>query len=1273
MLFIKLYRYFELHSTARNFTLFVFVALCALSASRISFEENISRMFGDAAGSEYLALFAEKNRSSEQLLMRVWSEAGDPDRDSLIACADILTGLVESQCGEFLDGFNAGTDTDELAKIYAVVVRNFPSFVAAVEYPSMPERLDSSVAKYLNMLASPGSGTFAREGLLHDPAGFSFDFLSRLNGMQTESGFRMIDGRLFSDDGTNLIILMTPANRRGETGNNAKLVSRLDGISRDFNAGKFGYASFQTQYFGAPLVAVGNSERITKDIRLTVAVMLVCVVVLLVSVFGTFRMLFLVPATIAFSALFSLALVALVQTEVSLIAAGAGAVILGVVANYPVHFFTHFKYCRGGVEATVRSMIFPMTVGSFTTAGGFLCLVFTDSPILRDFGLFGAFSLVGAVLFSLVFLPHLAGRASGFTPAYGGFVRRTVARFRAYRAVGKTVSLLLIVVLTPMMLYFAFGVEYERDLNRLNYMSEETREAEARFNELAGSRKMLTLVSKGRTPDEALDNSRAAMRLTDSLAASGVACSYIGPAKALPSRSEMRANVERWNRAGESRSAGERERILAVFHRNGLNPDMFGDFFATLDGMAREMSEEDYGYLSAAVCREWLYSDSTVCTLLSTVRTPEENRHAIAGLVNAGGHTAALDRQTLASNMVSAVCGDFNSITLYTSLLVFAAILLSYGRIELTLISFVPMLVSWIWILGFMGLFGIRFNIVNIILSTFIFGLGDDFCIFTTDGCLKSFRTKENHTSVARAGILVSGLTGMAGFGSLLFAEHPAIRSLSVISALGIASVIFVSQTLQPLLFRILVEKPVARGHAPVSFLTLINSAVFFGYFFAGSVLLSLTTVVLKMLPMRRRVKKLLLHLMMHHLCRFLDFITLSVRKITLNPHGETFRKPAIIVANHQSMIDILRLLILSPRIVFVVKGWVWRSPVMGLFVRFAGFHTLPDVQGSLECYSRTLKEGYSIAVFPEGSRTEGDRIRRFHKGAFFLAQRLDVDIIPVVMRHNAAILPKNSFAIYPGQTVLMIDRRISPRDPAFGPGYRELAKSVSTLFRERYAELGETTADAAHCVRRLRDAFMYRGPVLEWYLRIKLKIEDAYADFEKFVPPRGKIIDAGCGYGFLSCVLSLRHSERRITAVDYDAEKIAVARRCYPSGTGLTFVHADLKTYGFEAADCFIFCDVLHYLDRESTEELARKLARKLNPGGVIVIRDADAGNREFNRVAEFFSTRVVRFNRTENELNFLLADDICRIFAAHGFETEIVESRKFAVNTYVIARLGN
>ena len=79
------------------------------------------------------------------------------------------------------------------------------------------------------------------------------------------------------------------------------------------------------------------------------------------------------------------------------------------------------------------------------------------------------------------------------------------------------------------------------------------------------------------------------------------------------------------------------------------------------------------------------------------------------------------DRGYFANQWVSAVNQDFYLILYISSFLIFFALWISYGRIELTLMSFLPMLVSWIIIVGLMGMLGIEFNIINIILSTFIF------------------------------------------------------------------------------------------------------------------------------------------------------------------------------------------------------------------------------------------------------------------------------------------------------------------------------------------------------------------------------------------------------------------------------------------------------------------------------------------------------------------------------------------------------------------------
>ena len=78
---------------------------------------------------------------------------------------------------------------------------------------------------------------------------------------------------------------------------------------------------------------------------------------------------------------------------------------------------------------------------------------------------------------------------------------------------------------------------------------------------------------------------------------------------------------------------------------------------------------------------------------------------------------------------------------MFSALIVFITLLIVYGRIELALFAFFPMIMGWIWILGISSFFDIPFNFVNIVISTFIFGLGDDFSIFITDGMIQAHKT----------------------------------------------------------------------------------------------------------------------------------------------------------------------------------------------------------------------------------------------------------------------------------------------------------------------------------------------------------------------------------------------------------------------------------------------------------------------------------------------------------------------------------------------------
>ena len=89
-----------------------------------------------------------------------------------------------------------------------------------------------------------------------------------------------------------------------------------------------------------------------------------------------------------------------------------------------------------------------------------------------------------------------------------------------------------------------------------------------------------------------------------------------------------------------------------------------------------------------------------------------------------------------------------------------------------------------------------------------------------------------------------------------------------------------------------------------------------------------------------------------------------------------------------------------------------------------------------------------------------------------------------------------------------------------------------------------QSTTDNPVFYENLVQNYIYKGPVEEWYIRIKVKMEDNYRLFNQLVPVKGQITDIGCGFGPLCYMLSQLSEEREITGIDYDEDKIAVAQQ---------------------------------------------------------------------------------------------------------------------------------
>ncbi|MBO4842223.1 MAG: 1-acyl-sn-glycerol-3-phosphate acyltransferase [Bacteroidales bacterium] len=169
----------------------------------------------------------------------------------------------------------------------------------------------------------------------------------------------------------------------------------------------------------------------------------------------------------------------------------------------------------------------------------------------------------------------------------------------------------------------------------------------------------------------------------------------------------------------------------------------------------------------------------------------------------------------------------------------------------------------------------------------------------------------------------------------------------------------------------------------------------------------------------------------------------------------EDFSRPAIITCNHQSHLDLLPMLALTPKLVILTADWVWHNPLYGFIIREADF--LPASKG-LEVIAPRLRElvdkGYSIAVYPESTRSLDGSIGRFHQGAFYLADQLQVDILPVVLFGAGKALPKHGRLLRRGPIRLEIDERISPEEmKTHGDTYKAQASYLRSYYISRCGE----------------------------------------------------------------------------------------------------------------------------------------------------------------------------------------------------------------------------
>ena len=172
-------------------------------------------------------------------------------------------------------------------------------------------------------------------------------------------------------------------------------------------------------------------------------------------------------------------------------------------------------------------------------------------------------------------------------------------------------------------------------------------------------------------------------------------------------------------------------------------------------------------------------------------------------------------------------------------------------------------------------------------------------------------------------------------------------------------------------------------------------------------------------------------------------FVT-NILGLHLTQQGELTSHQSVIIANHQSFIDIVLCLSLSPKITMIVKDYVWYNPFLGVVARYLDcIPTSYDDDQREAAVKRIIEEGYSLFIFPEGTRSATGEVGRFHRGAFYYADLYQLPIQPLLIEGMVDYLGKRQFVIRPADVHLTILPLIPADDTTFGTNYKRRAKSL--------------------------------------------------------------------------------------------------------------------------------------------------------------------------------------------------------------------------------------
>lgn len=805
--FICIYHYFRNHRLICWLSMVVLFVFFGYFATQIHLEEDINKLMPSSKNEDGTTKLAFADLKIKDKTFLLFEDTGGVGSSKLHeTCDAFVDSLLAEDKDSVIGDIFYRLDEDLLPEAVDYLSNHLPAYIDTTAYA----RFDSLLTRehFVQQMLQNHEDLVSEVGEMFpelvemDPMGMRNVLAEQMKPLLSAGSYQTIDNHFFVPDSTVCIAFITPRFSSTNTGLGSALFEQLNKLISQF---AISHPNIRITYHGTPASGYYNSTQIKHDLTTTITGALVLVLLFLLFCFRRWDTIPLLLLPVVFGTLFGLSMMYWLKGEFSLLALGIGGVVLGVALSYVLHILTHHQYVGDG-EKMLRDQVKPVLLGCITTIGSFAGLIFINTALLQDFGLFAAFAILGTTLFSLTYLPQML--SSKTNPS--SF--KWLDRINSYPFDQKKplLAVVLLVVVIGVGAYFVGGIRFDADMHNLGYLDDMTEYSEQllRKKTYTGD-KTKYFASQGKTMEEAVEKFAILDHKLDSMQQLGLVKSYTRTNQIFVPMRVQQERIQAWkNFWSQDRLAKVRTLIAQTAPQADLNAEAFDTFFTMAtneyepdslyaaglipEGYQSTMMEQSYG-------GDYLCFTSVRCKN-DSVRSNESDYIRICDAIASNPNLLVLDTYYYTTDTLLQMNDDFNVLQWLSMLFVFVVLLLSFHfNLKHTLLGFMPILLSWLIVLGAMVLFDVRFNLISIIISTFIFGIGVDYSIFVMNGLISD---KDNKLQYHKTAILLSAVTLLTTVSSMLIATHPAIRSVGFSTLVGLLSAVILAYVLQPAVYR---------------------------------------------------------------------------------------------------------------------------------------------------------------------------------------------------------------------------------------------------------------------------------------------------------------------------------------------------------------------------------------------------------------------------------------------------------------------------------------